>query len=148
MAKLFIAEDDPLMSRMYERAFRLGGHELTVAGDGEEALAILQKPDAAVPQLILLDVMMPKVSGFDVLRKIKADDKLKGVPVILLTNLAGEQDAEKGLELGAVMYLVKSQYDPKQVVAKVEEIISASSRGEGIPDVKVEVKDIPPTTTA
>ncbi len=135
------------MSRMYERAFRLGGHDLTIAGDGEEALAVLQKLESA-PQIILLDVMMPKLSGFDVLRKIKADEKLKNVPVILLTNLAGEQDAQKGLELGAVMYLVKSQYNPKQVVTKVEEIISASSRGEGIPEVKVEVKDIPAAPAA
>jgi CheY-like chemotaxis protein len=141
MANLFIAEDDPLMSRMYERAFRLGGHELTITADGEEAFASLQKMETK-PQLIMLDVMMPKMSGFDVLRKIKEDDKLKGIPVILLTNLAGVQDAEKGLELGAVLYLVKSQYNPKQVVEKVEEIIVASSRGEGVPEVKVEVKDI------
>ena len=148
MTTLFIAEDDPLMSRMYERAFRLGGHELTVAHDGEEALAVLEKSEPK-PTLILLDVMMPKMSGFDVLRKIKADEKLKNIPVILLTNLAGQEDAEKGLELGAVLYLVKSQYNPKQVVEKVEEIIKSYSRGEGIPDVKVDVKDIntptPPT---
>ena len=141
MSTLFIAEDDPLMSRMYERAFKLGGHELSMAGDGEEALAALEKMDPK-PNIILLDVMMPKMSGFDVLRKIKTDEKLKNIPVILLTNLAGQADAEKGLELGAVLYLVKSQYDPKQVVAKVEEIIKSYSRGENIPDVKVDVKDI------
>ncbi len=142
MATLFIAEDDPLMSRMYERAFRLGGHELKMAGDGEEALTMLNTMEQK-PSLILLDVMMPKVSGFDVLRKIKADEKLKGIPVILLTNLAGQADAEKGLELGAIMYLVKSQYDPKQVVAKVEEVMKASTHGQEVPDVKVEIKDIP-----
>lgn len=147
MAKLFIAEDDPLMSRMYERAFRLGGHELTITGDGEEALTTLMKTETN-PQVILLDVMMPKMSGFDVLRKIKEDARLKSIPVILLTNLAGEQDAQKGLELGAIMYLVKSQYNPKQVVAKVEEIIAASSRGEGVPEVKVEIKDIPAAAPA
>ena len=141
MSKLFIAEDDPLMIRMYERAFKLGGHELMMASNGEEALTTLEKADPK-PVLILLDVMMPKMSGFDVLRKIKADDKLKNIPVILLTNLAGQEDAEKGLSLGAVLYLVKSQYDPKQVVAKVEEIIKASNRGEGVPEVKVDVKDI------
>jgi DNA-binding response OmpR family regulator len=141
MAKLFMAEDDPLMSRMYERAFRLGGHELTMAADGEEAFDKISKMDPK-PTLALLDVMMPKVSGFDLLRKMKADEKLKSIPVILLTNLAGQEDAEKGLLLGAVLYLVKSQYDPKQVVTKVEEIIKASSRSEGVPEVKVEVKDI------
>ena len=142
MAKLFIAEDDPLMSRMFERAFRAGGHELTMAGDGEQALTTLQTMEPK-PALIMLDIMMPKVSGFDVLRKIKVDEKLKSIPVILLTNLAGQQDAEKGLELGAVLYLVKSQYNPKQVVAKVEEIIAATGHGQEVPDVKVEVKDAP-----
>ena len=141
MSKLFIAEDDPLMIRMYERAFKLGGHELLMASNGEDALSTLEKTDPK-PVLILLDVMMPKMSGFDVLRKIKADEKLKNIPVILLTNLAGQEDAEKGLGLGAVLYLVKSQYNPKQVVEKVEEIIKASNRGEGIPEVKVDVKDI------
>src|SRR5207244_4345919 len=116
MAKLFIAEDDPLMSRMYERAFKAGGHDITMAGDGEEAMQKLPTMEPK-PALILLDVMMPKMNGFDVLRKLKADANLKAVPVILLTNLAGEADAQKGLELGAVMYLVKSQYEPKQVVA-------------------------------
>ncbi len=130
-----------MMSRMYERAFRLGGHELTMAGDGEEALKTLDSMDK--PSVILLDVMMPKMSGFDVLRKIKADEKLKAIPVILLTNLAGEADAQKGLELGAIMYLVKSQYDPKQVVAKVEEIIKATGGTDAVPEVKVEVKDVP-----
>ncbi|OHB20750.1 MAG: hypothetical protein A2854_00505 [Parcubacteria group bacterium RIFCSPHIGHO2_01_FULL_56_18] len=146
MATLFIAEDDPLMSRMYERAFRLGGHELTIAFDGEDALDKLQKMEQK-PVVVLLDIMMPKLSGFDVLRKMKADEKLKSIPVILLTNLAGQEDAEKGLQLGAVLYLVKSQYDPKQVVEKVEEIIKASSRGEGVPEVKVEVKDITASAT-
>ncbi|MEK7530256.1 MAG: response regulator [Patescibacteria group bacterium] len=142
MAKLFIAEDDPLMSRMYEKAFRLGGHEVTMAFDGEEALASLQKMDPK-PVLILLDVMMPKMSGFDVLRKLKEDEKMKAIPVIMLTNLAGQQDAEKGLELGAVTYLVKSQYKPQQVVKKVEEIMQASTHGAAeVPQVAVEVKDI------
>jgi CheY-like chemotaxis protein len=140
MAKLlFMAEDDPLMSRMYERAFRLAGDELIMAHDGEEALTMLQKVEEK-PAVILLDVMMPKINGFDVLRKIKEDEKLKSIPVIMLTNLAGDSDAEKALSLGAVLYLVKSQYNPKDIVAKVKEIIAASSHGDGIPEVTVEVK--------
>ncbi len=142
MAILFIAEDDPLMGRMYERAFRLNGHELKMAFDGAEALDALSHMDP-LPTVIILDVMMPKISGFDVLRSIKLNEKLKKIPVILLTNLAGQEDAEKGLELGAVLYLIKSQYSPKEVVAKVEEIIKSYSRGEGLPEVKVSVKDTP-----
>ncbi len=142
MAILFIAEDDPLMGRMYERAFRLNGHELKMAFDGAEALETLSHMEP-LPTVIILDVMMPKISGYDVLRSIKQNEKLKKIPVILLTNLAGQEDAEKGLQLGAVLYLIKSQYSPKEVVAKVEEIIKSYSRGEGLPEVKVSVKDTP-----
>jgi CheY-like chemotaxis protein len=128
MAKLLIAEDDALMARMYERAFQFGGHELVMARDGEAALASLEQMNPK-PACIILDVMMPKLSGFDVLSKIKADDRVKDIPVVLLTNLAGPQDEKKGLELGAVLYLVKSEYKPNQVVKKIEEIIEASKRG-------------------
>ncbi len=81
------------------------------------------------------------------LRKVKEDATLKHIPVVLLTNLAGEKDAEKGLELGAVLYLVKSEYNPKQVVDKIDEIIKASGHGAEVPEVKVEVKDIPEATS-
>jgi two-component system, chemotaxis family, sensor kinase CheA len=124
MAKLLFCEDDPLMQRMYERVFRLGGHELTMAADGEQAWSTLEKMDPK-PTLVVLDVMMPKMSGFDVLRKIKSDDRFKQIPVVLFTNLAGEKDAEKGIQLGAAMYLVKSQYSPKQILEKISSLIPA-----------------------
>ncbi len=135
-----MAEDDPLMSRMYERAFKLSGYELQMAFDGEEAISKLEKMETA-PTIMLLDIMMPKVNGFDVLRKVKENPKLKKVPVIMLTNLAGQADAEKALSLGAVLYLVKSQYDPKEVINKVKEIIAGTTHGDAVPEVKVEVKD-------
>ncbi|MBP7006511.1 MAG: response regulator [Candidatus Pacebacteria bacterium] len=144
---LFLAEDDPLMSRMYERAFSSSGFDLKVAFDGDEAINLLKSMDPK-PTVAMLDIMMPKKSGYDVLRSIKADPVLKNIPVILLTNLAGQKDAEKGLELGAVLYLIKSQYSPKEIVDKVKEIVASYSRQpEGVPDVKVEVKDIKPEDT-
>ncbi len=141
MSKLFLAEDDPLMGRMYERAFRLGGYELVMAHDGEEAIETLKKLDPA-PTVAIIDVMMPKKSGFDVLREMKADPKLKDIPVVLLTNLAGQADAEKGLGLGAVTYLIKSQYSPKEVIDKISEIIKSYSRKDDLPEVKTGIKDI------
>ncbi len=138
---LFLAEDDPLMSRMYERAFKLSGYDIEMAFDGDEAITKLEKMPTP-PTVILLDIMMPKQNGFDVLRQIKLNEKLKKVPVIMLTNLAGQEDAEKALSLGAVLYLVKSQYDPKDIISKINEIITASSRAEGVPAVTVGVKDI------
>src|SRR3989338_6119229 len=123
MAKIFLMEDDPLMIRMYEKAFKLSGYEVETAFDGEEGLTKLKAAEPK-PTLILLDIMMPKLSGFDVLKEIKKSQELKNIPVIALTNLAGQADAEKALELGAVLYLVKSQYDPQEVVNKIKEVIS------------------------
>lgn len=144
---LFLAEDDPLMSRMYERAFTAGGFDLKVVFDGEAAITALKSMDPK-PTVAVVDVMMPKKSGFDVLRAMKEDPVLKTIPVILLTNLAGQEDADKGLQLGAVAYLIKSQYNPKEIVDKVKEISSGYSRKEGIPEVKVEVKGISPDKKA
>ena len=138
---LFFAEDDPLMSRMYEKAFKMSGFDLAIAFDGDEAIQKLKAMDPK-PTVAVLDIMMPKKSGFEVLREMKADPILKSIPVILLTNLAGEQDAEKGLELGAVLYLIKSKYSPIEIVAKIREIVDSYSRKEGIPEVSVKVKDI------
>jgi len=118
-----MAEDDPLMSRMYERAFKISGYDLETASNGNEAVTKIQAMDPK-PALILLDVMMMNMSGFDVIQILKKDEKLKDIPVIFLSNLTGQEDADKGLQLGAVAYLVKSQYSPKQVVEKVQEVLS------------------------
>ena len=136
MAKIFMAEDDPLMIRMYERAFRASGFELDLAFDGDEALVKLERMDPP-PTVILLDVMMPKKNGFDVLVAVKKNEKLKNVPVIMLTNLAGEADAKKATDLGAVLYLVKSEYDPRQILEKIKEVLAATDRGGNVPRVAV-----------
>ena len=85
---------------------------------------------------------LPKKNGFDVLRDIKNNPKLKTIPVVMLTNLAGQADAEKALSLGAVLYLVKSQYNPKEIIDKIKEILVGSSRGDEVPAVTVKTKDI------
>lgn len=142
MAKvIFMSEDDPLMSRMYERAFKNAGYDLEMASDGVAAIEKLTNM-SELPTLIILDIMMPKKNGFDVLAEIKLNEKTKSIPVVMLTNLAGEADAERALSLGAVLYLVKSQYDPKQIVDKIKEILSATTRASDVPKVAVEVKDI------
>lgn len=132
MATIFMAEDDPLMVRMYERIFRAGGFVLETAFDGEEAISKLENMESP-PTLMLLDVMMPKKNGFDVLREVKQNEKLKGVPVVMLTNLAGQADIDKAMGLGAALYLVKSQYDPQQVFDKVKEVILAAGSKERVP---------------
>ncbi len=125
MSKILIVEDDPLMQRMYQKAFAFDGYTVSVAGDGVEGL---DKIRSEKPTVVLLDVMMPKMNGLETLGKIKADPEIKSIPVIMLTNLAGSADAEKALGLGAVKYIVKSEQEPKEVVKMVKEIISGYTR--------------------
>jgi CheY-like chemotaxis protein len=128
-AKILIVEDDPLMSRLYSKVFSIEGYEVRSAPDGEEGLTQVHKE---VPTIILLDVMMPKMNGLQLLEKIKADPATKKIPVIMLTNLAGQADAEKAIAMGAIKYIVKSEYEPKQIVAMVKEILAGYTR-DGVP---------------
>jgi CheY-like chemotaxis protein len=127
MAKVLIIEDDPLMSRMYQKIFTFGKYEVETAGDGEEGLA---KVLVVNPTIILLDVMMPKMNGLQVLEKLKADPATKGIPVVMLTNLAGQQDAEAALAKGAVKYIIKSEHEPEEVYNIVQQIIAGYTRDE------------------
>ena len=120
---IFLAEDDPLMSGMYMRAFKLNDFDLKMAFDGEEAINTLKSMNPK-PVVVILDIMMPKKNGFDVLKEMKEDSTLKDIPVILLTNLSGEKDIKKAKDLGATLCLVKSQYISKEIVMKVKEVIT------------------------
>lgn len=123
--KILIIEDDPLMSRLYQKAFTFEGYSVVAAFDGEEGWEKMKQEN---PNLILLDIMMPKLNGLQFLEKIKKDPDYKKIPVVCLTNLAGQQDAEKALLLGAVKYIVKSEYEPKQVVNMIKEILAGYTR--------------------
>jgi len=127
MAKVLIVEDDPLMLRMYQKIFKFGDYEVETAGDGEEGLS---KVAATPPTIILLDVMMPKMNGLQVLAKLKDNPATKDIPVVMLTNLAGEQDAEAALAKGAVKYIIKSEHTPKEVYDMVQTIIEGYTRNE------------------
>jgi len=129
MAKVLIVEDNPLVSRMYQTVFEFEGFEVDMARDGEEGLAKLKKH---LPKMVLLDIMMPKMTGIDVLKDIKANPRTKNIPVVVLTNLSAMKDAEKALSLGAVKYIVKSQTKPKDIVKQIKQILSAYTR-EDIP---------------
>ena len=127
MAKILIVEDDALMRRLYEKIFRFEGYEVELAENGEEGLT---KARTTGPTLILLDVMMPKMNGLEVLERLKADNDTKTIPVVVLTNLAGEKDAEVALSKGAVKYIIKSEQEPKQIADMVKEVLAGYTRGE------------------
>jgi CheY-like chemotaxis protein len=127
MAKILIVEDDQLMSRMYQKIFSFESYEIELAENGQEGL---EKTRTFKPTLILLDVMMPIMNGLETLDKLKSDPETKGIPVIMLTNLAGQQDAETALSKGAVKYIIKSEHDPKQVSDMVKEVLAGYTRNE------------------
>ena len=128
MGKILIVDDDSAMSRLYKSAFTLSGYDAKTAADGKEALEKLSVPEDK-PDIIFLDMMMPKLNGFDVLEHIKKDNRLKDIPVIALTNISslpeGPHDFQKIRSLGAVDIIIKSQADPQKVVARAAEIIAS-----------------------
>jgi len=127
MVKILIIEDDPLMLRLYQKAFKFEGYDVETASDGKEGL---EKAGESKPTIIILDVMMPEMDGLQVLEKLKQDPEIKEIPVVMLTNLAGRRDAETAMEKGAVRYIIKSEHQPKQVVGMIKEILAGQTREE------------------
>ncbi len=119
--KVLLVEDDRDLIEMYETKFKMEGFEVIKAENGVNALELVKKEK---PVIILLDIVMPELDGFQVLRSLRADPETKGVPVILLTNLSQEADIKKGVELGAADYLVKANFTPNEVVAKARKVLS------------------------
>jgi len=115
--KILVVEDDKYYRRAYKDGLEDAGFSVVVASDGKEGL---EKAKAERPDLILLDLIMPIEGGFDVLEEMKIDDKLKMVPIIILSNLGQESDVEKSKALGAVDYLIKSDVTMKEVLTKVK----------------------------
>jgi len=116
---LFI-EDEPALQKTFGDILKQEGYEMISALDGEEGL---RKVKEKKPDLILLDLILPKVNGFDILKQLKADPETEDIPIIVLTNLEGTGDIEKALELGATTYLVKASYSLEEVVEKVKKVL-------------------------
>jgi len=127
MVKVLVVEDDVLISRMYKKVFQSERYEVFVAENGQVGLDLARTIE---PTIILLDILMPKLNGMQMLQQLKADPKIAKIPVVILTNLAGTADAEKALGLGAVKYIIKSEHKPKEVFDIVKGIITAHTRDE------------------
>jgi DNA-binding response OmpR family regulator len=121
MPKILIIEDDAVLQKALAEYLTSEKFEVKKALDGDEgiAMALSEKPD-----LILLDIVLPKKDGFEVLQAIKADEKTSSIPVVLLTNLDSIANVEKALEMGATTYLVKADYKLEEVTAKIKEILN------------------------
>jgi CheY-like chemotaxis protein len=123
MSKILIVDDDQFYQKIYKRKFELAGFEADVAGDGEEGLA---KMRAFKPDLVFMDLIMPKVDGFEAIERAKADPVIKDIPIIALTNLSSADDAKLVLEKGALEIVVKSNVNPDEVVQKSKSILKLS----------------------
>ena len=113
---LFI-EDDPAVAEMYKLKLELDGYQVQVATDGEAAIAMATQ---APPDIIFLDIRLPKVDGLAVLEALRADERTRHVPVVILSNYSERELVERGLKLGALEYLIKSQTTPAKLAGGVE----------------------------
>jgi DNA-binding response OmpR family regulator len=119
-SSILIVEDDPVLLHMYTEKFTFEGFSVITAKDGDEAFKQALSQNINV---ILLDIMLPRVSGTDFLEKFRAEPKGKTIPVIALTNLAEDEEKQRAIKLGVEVYLVKAMQTPEQVVETVKKCI-------------------------
>lgn len=119
--KVLLIEDDPLMLNLYKNTFELDNVNLILGSDGQMGIELAK---AEKPSVILLDLLMPKMSGYEVLERLKADPKTKEIPVIVLSNMLDTAEiVEKVKKLGAEEYWVKSNYTSEDIVEKVKKYL-------------------------
>lgn len=118
--KILIVEDDIALRNVYETRFKLEGYDVLISGDGEEGLSIAVKEK---PDMVILDLMMPKISGMDVLDILKSTPETKKIPVLILTALTQESIKTKGFVFGANEFMVKSESKLEEIVDKVKAMI-------------------------
>lgn len=117
--KILIVEDETTLSGVLSDKFEKEGHKTKIVDTGTEVLAVAQE---FKPDLILLDLLLPEKSGLEVLKELKETEELKGIPVVVASNLDDDENIKKALKLGAVDYFVKSQHPINEIVEKVEKI--------------------------
>lgn len=115
---IMIAEDDAFIGDIYEVKLKNAGYNVILASNGRDAIEKLE--EGVRPHILLLDIVMPYMDGFDVLEALNNREEWKAIPVVLLTNLSQKEDVDKGLALGAKDYLIKSHFTPTEVLSKVE----------------------------
>ncbi|OHA72786.1 MAG: hypothetical protein A3A27_01120 [Candidatus Wildermuthbacteria bacterium RIFCSPLOWO2_01_FULL_47_18] len=121
---ILLIEDDPLLIDIYSTKLKESGFEVTVAEDGEKGLKSLE---GTMPDLVLLDIVLPKQNGWEVLSKIRQNDRFKDLKVVLLSNLGQKEEIEKGLSLGADRYLIKAHFTPTQVVQEIQKLLTTNN---------------------
>lgn len=121
--KVLIIEDDQFYAKIYRKKFEVEGHQVESCPDGEEGFETAKK---FLPDVILLDIMMPKMDGFEVLDKLRAEPHTAQIPVVMMTNLSTEEDKAKAQQKGATLYIVKSDLTPSQVTTAIKAALPES----------------------
>lgn len=125
MAKILIVDDSPALLELYEFTLSSEGHKVETAKDGVEGMEKVKK---FKPDLVLLDILMPNKDGFEVLKEMQGDEKMKEIPVLLLTNVDEQSKVDRGLKLGATDYIVKFQQTPNQVVEEIKQVLQKTDK--------------------
>lgn len=120
MKKILLIEDDPFLIDIYSTKLKESGFEFLVAKDGSEALTLLKKTK---PDLVILDIVLPHIDGWQILKEIKDNESLAKAKIIILSNLGQKEEVEKGLQLGATKYLIKSDYTPSEVIQEIKKLL-------------------------
>jgi DNA-binding response OmpR family regulator len=116
MLRVLIVEDDPMISEIYQKKFSREGHEVLTAVSGEQVLNLAKREKI---DIILLDLIMPKMDGFEVIKNLRSGSYDPKIKIIVFSNMSQSEDREKALELGADGFILKSQYNPSELVAEV-----------------------------
>ena len=124
---ILLVEDDPAVAGMYRLKLEMDGYKVTVAADGEEGLRIAREQR---PQLIFLDIRLPKLDGMSVLEAMRGDDRTRHIPVLILSNYGEPPLIERGLRLGAREYLLKSETTPSGVAARARSYTGETAEAE------------------
>jgi DNA-binding response OmpR family regulator len=119
--QVLLVEDDVFLAGIYQKKFELEGFKVFLVDNGEKVFAEAKKRK---PDIVLLDILLPKLDGFSVLEQLKSDASTSDIPVIMLTNLGQKDDVEKGLKAGAVDYLIKAHFKPSEIVDKVKKVLN------------------------
>jgi DNA-binding response OmpR family regulator len=120
MQKILVIEDDKFLRELIVQKLLKEGYETTEAVDGEEGIQRVAKDK---PDIVLLDIILPGIDGFEVLRRVRENEEIRDIPIIILSNLGQQDDVEKGMELGAKDYLVKAEFTPTEIVEKIRATI-------------------------
>ncbi len=118
--KILIIEDDKFLRELMARKLSDEGYNVVEAVDGEDGVKKMKETN---PDLVLLDLILPSIDGFEVLSRVKADSSIASIPIIILSNLGQKEEVEKGLNLGAVDYLIKAHFTPGEIIAKIKNIL-------------------------